>query len=205
LYFPEKGEILLNGVNINEYDYLKYQRLFAPVFQDYITYSLPLKSNIMLADIENLDRLEDVCKKTGIIELVNKLPKGFETQVHKYIDEEGFDPSGGEGQRMAIARALYHDGSVFLLDEPTAALDPNAEYEIYTQFHNMIAGKCAVLITHRLSAVQLADKVAVFDDGHVAEYGTHTELYAKGGIYTEMFDKQAQFYRNNPTGDDASE
>ena len=85
-----------------------------------------------------------------------------------------------------------------MLDEPTAALDPMAEYEIYTQFTNMITDKCAVLITHRLSAVQLADRVAVFDDGHVAEYGTHSELYAKGGIYTEMFDKQAKFYRDEP-------
>ena len=86
-----------------------------------------------------------------------------------------------------------------MLDEPTAALDPFAEYEIYTQFHNMIHGRTAVMITHRLSAVQLADKVAVFDDGHVAEYGTHAELYAKGGIYTEMFDKQARFYRDKPS------
>ena len=128
--------------------------------------------------------------------MINKLPKGYETQVDKWIDENGFEPSGGENQRMAIARASYHGGDIFLLDEPTAALDPVAEYEIYTQFTNMITDKCAILITHRLSAVQLADKVAVFDDGRVAEYGTHAELYAKGGIYTEMFDKQAQFYRN---------
>ncbi len=100
---------------------------------------------------------------------------------------------------MAISRACYHGGEVFLLDEPTAALDPMAEYEIYTQFNNMITDKCAVLITHRLSAVQLADKVAVFDSGHVVEYGTHAELYANGGIYTEMFDKQAQFYRDEIT------
>ena len=110
------------------------------------------------------------------------------------IDEEGFEPSGGENQRLAIARACYHDGEIYLLDEPTAALDPNAEYDIYTQFNQMITDKCAILITHRLSAVQLADKVAVFDQGHVAEYGTHKELYARGDIYTEMFNKQSEFY-----------
>ena len=119
--------------------------------------------------------------------------------------KEGVEPSGGEGQRIATARALYRGGSFYILDEPTAALDPNAEYEIYTQFNRMIENKCAILITHRLSAVQLADKVAVFNDGHVAEYGTHAELYAKGGIYTEMFDKQARFYRDNPSESDGDE
>ena len=110
--------------------------------------------------------------------------------------QEAIEPSGGEGQRIAIARACYHGGDIFLLDEPTAALDPMAEYEIYTQFNNMVTDKCAVLITHRLSVVQLADKVAVFDNGSVVEYGTHKELYEKGCIYTEMFDKQSQFYRD---------
>ena len=107
---------------------------------------------------------------------------------------------------MAIARAMYRGGKILVLDEPTAALDPIQEYEIYVQFNNMIEDSCAVIITHRLSAVQLADKVAVFADGHVAEYGTHAELYAKGGIYTEMFDKQAQFYRDETNiGDTHSE
>ena len=130
--------------------------------------------------------------------IINELIQNRRIPFGKEIDPEGIEPSGGEGQRIAIARACYHGGEIFILDEPTAALDPMAEYEIYTQFSNIITDKCAVLITHRLSAVQLADKVAVFDDGHVAEYGTHSELYAKGGIYTEMFDKQAKFYRDEP-------
>ena len=114
-------------------------------------------------------------------------------------------PSGREGQRIAITREIYRNASVVLLDEPTAALDPNAECEIYTQFHNMIHGKCAILITHRLSAVQLADKVAVFSNGKISEYGTHKELYAKGGIYTEMFNNQAQFYRSNAESSDTEQ
>lgn len=158
-----------------------------------------------MADKYNKARLDKVCKDSGIESLVEKLPKGYDTQVDKWIDEEGFEPSGGENQRIAIARACYHGGDIFLLDEPTAALDPMAEYEIYNQFNNMITDKCAILITHRLSAVQLADKVAVFDDGHVAEYGTHAKLYAKGGIYTEMFDKQARFYRDKPSESDGDE
>ena len=205
LYFPTSGEILLNGININEYDYEKYQRLFSAVFQDFSKFYMTLGENIVLADKYNKARLDKVCKDSGIESLVEKLPKGYDTQVDKWIDEEGFEPSGGENQRIAIARACYHGGDIFLLDEPTAALDPMAEYEIYNQFNNMITDKCAILITHRLSAVQLADKVAVFDDGHVAEYGTHAKLYAKGGIYTEMFDKQARFYRDKPSESDGDE
>jgi len=194
LYFPSEGEILLNGININEYDYEAYQRLFAPVFQDFCTYSMSLGENIVLASSKNINRLEEICCENGLQNLVEKLPKKYDTQVGKWLDEEGFDPSGGEGQRIAIARACYHGGEIFLLDEPTAALDPLAEYEIYTQFNNIITDKTAILITHRLSAVQLADKVAVFKDGSLAEYGTHKELYENGGLYTEMFDKQACFY-----------
>lgn len=197
LYLVQEGEILLNGINIKEYDYLKYQRLFAAVFQDFIQYNFSLKDNIVLNQEYDQVRLDKVCKNTGLTSLVEKLPQGYETQVGKFVDPNGFDPSGGESQRIAIARACYRGGDIFLLDEPTAALDPIAEYDIYTQFNQMITDKCAVLVTHRLSAVQLADKVAVFKNGSVVEYGSHQELYSKGGIYTEMFDKQAQFYRES--------
>ncbi len=196
LYFPTEGEILLNGVNINEYDYTQYQRLFTPVFQDFQLYSLSLAENIILADEYDEARLDEVCLKCGLSELIKKLSRGYETSVFKVFDEEGFDPSGGEGQRIAIARAIYHGGSVFLLDEPTAALDPLAEYEIYAQFNEMITDKAAILITHRLSAVQLADKIAVFDKGELIEYGTHKELYDNGGLYKEMFDRQSEFYKH---------
>lgn len=128
--------------------------------------------------------------------------KGSETQIGKWVDEEGIQPSGGECQKIAIARALYNSAPMNLLDEPTAALDSNSEYEIYTHFHNMMEGNIAIPITHRLSAVQLADKVAVFKDGQVAEYGTHQSLYAKDGLYTEMFDKQAKLYREGNSGED---
>jgi ABC-type multidrug transport system fused ATPase/permease subunit len=196
LYSATDGEILLNGKNINEYEYTQYQRLFAPVFQDFARYYFSLGENIVLSNDYNLEWLREVCDKIGLIELVEKLPKGFETQVDKWIDEEGFNPSGGEDQRIAIARAVYHNAPFLILDEPTAALDPLAEYEIYTQFNKMITDKAAVLITHRLSAVQMADNVAVLDNGKLVEYGTHKSLYDKGGIYTEMFNKQAEFYRD---------
>ena len=133
-------------------------------------------------------------RQLGLDQLVKKVSKGYDTRVDKIADAEGFNPSGGELQKISIARAVYSDREIYILDEPTAALDPLAEYELYTKFHEIISGKCAVLITHRLSAVQLADKVAVFADGGIVSYGTHRTLYAEGGLYTEMFDKQSEFY-----------
>lgn len=197
LYFPTEGEILLNGININEYDYKKYQRLFAPVFQDFVRYYMNLGMNIALNKKYDKNKIDKISKNTGLTSLVKKLPKGYDTQVNKLKDEEGFNPSGGEDQRIAIARACYHGGDIYILDEPTAALDPMAEYEIYSQFNDLITKKTAVLVTHRLSAVQLADTVAVFDNGSIIEYGTHKVLYEKRGVYTDMFDKQSEFYRKN--------
>jgi ABC-type multidrug transport system, ATPase and permease components len=195
LYFPTEGEILLNGVDINEFDYEKYQQMFSPVFQDFSLYYLSMGENIVLSSEYDKARPDDISADSSLSSLVEKLPKGYDTQVGKAIDPEGFETSGGEGQKIAVARALYHDAPIFLLDEPTAALDPVAEFEIYKQLHEMITDRVVVMITHRLSAVQLADKVAVFENGGLIEYGTHKQLYEQGGIYAEMFDKQAQFYR----------
>lgn len=195
LYVPTDGKILLNGINIEEYDYRKYLDLFSPVFQDYARYYTTLEKNISLSSETDRDKLEDACDKSGLKSFVSNLQKGYDTQIGKWIDPAGIDPSGGEEQRMAIARACYHGGKIFLLDEPTASLDPNAEYDIYTRFNNVITDNCTIFITHRLSAVQLANRVAVFKEGQVVEQGTHKELYSKNGLYTEMFDKQAKFYR----------
>ena len=197
LYIPTEGEIKLNGINICQYNYNQYLKLFAPVFQDYAKYYTTLEKNISFCYNTDKNKLQDVCLKTGLLSMIEKLKHGYDTQIGKWIDSEGVDLSGGEEQRIAIARACYRGGHIYLLDEPTAALDPITEYEIYTQFNELITDKCAVLITHRLSAVQLADKVAVFENGSVVEYGTHKELYDMHGIYTEMFDKQAKFYRDN--------
>lgn len=160
---------------------------------------ISFRDNIILADEYDSEKFERVCSDHALHDLIQKMPRGVNTTIDKWVDEDGVTPSGGETQKMTIARAIYHGGEIFLLDEPTAALDPISEYEVYEQFNEMIGDKCAVLITHRLSAVQLADKVAVFDQGSVVEYGTHAELYANGGIYTEMFDKQAKFYRDKPS------
>ncbi len=196
LYKPTSGTILLDGIDINNYSVDQYQKLFSPVFQDYSKYSLPVKLSVALNNNYNMEKVNDAINKAGISNLIQKLSKGMDTYIGKNIEKDGFEPSGGESQKIAIARALYHESHIYILDEPTASLDPNSEYEIYSQFHNMIQGKTAIMITHRLAAVQLSSKVLVFDNGTIIESGTHTSLYSKGGKYKEMFDKQAQFYKN---------
>lgn len=125
---------------------------------------------------------------------MKKLPKGIDTQIYKTFDETGFEPSGGEGQKIALARALYKDAPVIILDEPTAALDPRAEYEIYQQFNDIVHGKTAVYISHRLSSTRFCDVIAVLNRGKLAEYGSHDDLIKQDGLYKELFDMQAQFY-----------
>ena len=195
MYFPTEGQILLDNVNINLFDYEKYQALFSAVFQKYAMYSMTLEENIVLSAQKDVKKLDLVCHNSDLITFVNKLEKKYSTQIGKEFDSEGVIPSGGESQKIAIARMLYNERPLYILDEPTATLDPVSENNIYEQVHRAISGKAAIMITHRLSAVQLADKVAVFKNGKIVEYGTHKELYKNGGLYTEMFDKQAHFYR----------
>lgn len=140
------------------------------------------------------ERIKDVLQYVGFGEKLKKLSKGIDTAVYKNFDETGFEPSGGEGQKIALARALYKDAPIMILDEPTAALDPRAEYEIYQQFNDMVKGKTAVYISHRLSSTKFCDVIAVFDNGEIVEYGSHEDLLKKKGVYSELFSMQAQFY-----------
>ncbi len=199
LYDPTEGEILVDGVNIKEYDYKQYMEQFAPVFQDFKLFALTLSDNISFdrADTnEEQERIEELIKLVGLETLMERLDKGKETNLFKYFDEEGIEPSGGEQQKIAIARALYKDSPVVILDEPTAALDPVAEYDIYRQFNTLVGGRSAFYISHRLSSCRFCDKIAVFSDGKIAEYGTHEELEKiAGGIYAAMFEAQAKYYR----------
>ena len=203
LYDPTSGEILVNGVNIKEYDYQQYMALFAPVFQDFRLFAFPIEENIMLTDREEEEcskedeqRVEKIIELVNLTEMMDKLEKGRRTILFKYFDENGIEPSGGEQQKIAIARALYKESPVVILDEPTAALDPIAEYEIYRQFHTLVGGKTAFYISHRLSSCRFCDNIAVFSDGKIAEYGTHDILASiKDGIYAKMFEAQAKYYR----------
>lgn len=195
LYDVDSGEILLDGVNIREYDYEQYMQLFSVVFQDFRVLAFSAEDNILLGKEDIGNRIDSLFGKVGLTDTVNDLPKGKDTMMFKQFDKEGVELSGGQQQKLAIARALYKDAPVVILDEPTAALDPVAEYEIYRQFNDLVNGKTAVYISHRLSSCKFCDNIAVFSEGTIKEYGTHdTLLRKKDGIYSEMFKAQAQYY-----------
>lgn len=196
LYEPTSGRILLNGVDIGSYQKRSYYHLFAPLFQEVELFAFPLAENISMDTPENTDvaRAEECLHMAGFDNKLKELPKGIHTEVLKVIDEEGLDFSGGERQKLALARALYKDAPIVVLDEPTAALDALAEYELYQNFDRMIGGKSAIYISHRLSSTRFCDHIAMFMEGQMVEYGTHEELLKKKGPYANMFELQAQYY-----------
>ena len=197
LYDVTDGEILLDGRNIKEYSEEAYRKIFAPVFQDFQLFAFSLKENVALdkTDTADSETIEKALELSGVYEDAVKLEQGIDTIIYKSFDEKGTDLSGGQRQKVAISRALYKDAPVVILDEPTAALDPVAEYEIYKKFNELVGGKTAIYISHRLSSCKFCDKIAVFADDHIKEYGTHSELVEKtDGIYAEMFAAQAQYY-----------
>lgn len=200
LYEPDEGEILLNGVNIKEYSKNSYYKVFSPVFQDVELFAFPLAENVSMQAPDNTDRRrsEQCLIDAGFGEKLKELSNGVDTEILKVIYDDGTDLSGGEKQKLALARALYKDAPVVVLDEPTAALDALAESRLYNDFDKLIGGKTAVYISHRLSSTQFCSNVAMFKDGEMVEYGTHHELLEKGGAYSEMFRIQAQYYIDNP-------
>ncbi len=203
LYDVTEGEILLNGINIKEFDYDQYMNLFSVVFQDFRLFAFSIKDNIMVnsslekLDNKDLDELQSLYGLCGLEEKINSLKDGANTLLYKEFSDEGIEPSGGEAQKIAIARALYKNAPIVILDEPTAALDPVAEYEIYNHFDNLVGGKMALYISHRLSSCKFCDRIAVFSKDTIAEYGTHDELLRiTDGIYAQMFTAQATYYEN---------
>lgn len=201
LYDPTDGEILLDGINIKEYDYKQYMKQFSPVFQDFKIFGFKINENIMFKDNQAMNDDEkslfnEIIRLVELDKMIGKHSNGAETFLFRYFDENGIEPSGGEQQKMAIARALAKRSPVIILDEPTAALDPIAEYEIYRQFNSLVGDKTAFYISHRLSSCKFCDHIAVFSEGKIAEYGTHGELVNKeNGIYAKMFEAQAEYYR----------
>ena len=195
LYDVTEGEILIDGVNIKEYSEEEYRKLFAVVFQDFQLFAFSLKDNIALGDTAEDAEINRVLELAGFYEDAQKLPEGLDTMLYKSFDEKGTELSGGQQQKTAIARALYKDAPIVILDEPTAALDPVAEYDIYRRFDTLVGGKTAIYISHRLSSCKFCDRIAVFAENTIKEYGTHEELVdKKNGIYAELFAAQAQYY-----------
>ena len=195
LYDPTEGVVTLNGVDIKKYNYEEYQQLFSVVFQDFRLFALPLGQNVAAAEEYDAARVEECLRTAGLGERLQTLPEGVNTPVEKEFDESGVMFSGGEKQKIALARALYKDAPFVVLDEPTAALDPVSEAEIFARFNEIAGLKTAVYISHRLASCRFCDKIAVFDAGQLVQYGGHDELLAdENGLYRALWNAQAQYY-----------
>lgn len=198
LYDPTEGQILLNGIDIRKYEYDEYIRLFSIVFQDYKIFSFSVAENVAAGPEYEEDRVVKCLKEAGIYERVSQMKYGIESRLLKDQqdnDQEGIEISGGEKQKIALARALYRDAPLVILDEPTSALDPLAEQDIYKRFNEMVSDKTAIFISHRMSSCRFCDEVVVFDEGEIVETGRHEELVANtGGVYHKMWEAQAQYY-----------
>ena len=195
LYDPQEGQILLNGIDIRKYRYDDYMQIFSIVFQDFQLISQPLGNNVSGSMAYDEDRVRQALIDAGFGDRLDTLPEGLQTQLYKDFTENGVDVSGGEAQKIAIARALYKDAPFIILDEPTAALDPIAEAEIYAKFDEISGDKTAIYISHRLSSCKFCDEIAVFHDGAVIQHGTHDELLSdENGKYHELWNAQAQYY-----------
>jgi len=195
LYDPTEGEILLNGINIRKYDYKEYMSIFSVVFQDFQLLSEPLGQNVAAKMFYDEKKAKACLEGAGFGERLLEWPKGLETYLYKHLDEYGVDISGGEAQKIALARALYKDAAFIILDEPTAALDPIAEFEVYSRMNEIVGGKTAVFISHRLSSCRFCENIAVFHEGKIVQRGSHDELVAdETGKYFELWNAQAQYY-----------
>lgn len=195
LYDPVKGKITLNGIDIREFDYSEYLRLFSIVFQDFRLLAFPVGENVACSDEYDEEKVWKCLELAGIKDRVEEFPKKLKQSIYKLYEKDGIDLSGGEEQKIAIARALYKDAPFVILDEPTAALDPIAESEIYSRFNDIAGSKTAVYISHRLSSCRFCSRIVVFDKGQIIQEGTHEELLAEAdGKYSKLWNAQAQYY-----------
>ena len=195
LYDPQEGQILLNGIDIRKYRYDDYMGIFSVVFQDFQLICQPLGNNVAGSMEYDRDRARKALIDAGFADRLAAMEKGLDTMLYKNLSEDGVEVSGGEAQKIAIARALYKDAPFIILDEPTAALDPIAEAEIYSKFDEIAGNKTAIYISHRLSSCKFCDEIAVFHEGAVIQQGSHAELLAdRGGKYYALWNAQAQYY-----------
>ena len=195
LYDPQEGQILLNGIDIRKYRYDDYMRIFSVVFQDFQLICQPLGNNVAGSMVYDHTRAKRALIDAGFGDRLATMEKGLDTVLYKNLSDDGVEVSGGEAQKIAIARALYKDAPFIILDEPTAALDPIAEAEIYSKFDEIAGDKTAIYISHRLSSCKFCDEIAVFHEGEIIQQGSHDELLADlGGKYYALWNAQAQYY-----------
>jgi ATP-binding cassette subfamily B protein len=195
LYDPTIGEILLNGINVKKYDYKEYIDLMSVVFQDFKLFSTTIEENVNCGNMSSDDLVLDYLKQVGLEDRVKNLPDGIHTYLYTNFSEQGVEVSGGEAQKIAIARALHKDTPLVILDEPTSALDPLSEYEIYTKFDKLVQDKTSIYISHRMSSCRFCDNIIVFDNGSITQSGHHDELLSNDkGLYHKMWSAQAKYY-----------
>ena len=207
LFEPDRGEILLGGRPLSSYSRKVRTRVFGPVFQDFARYSISLRENIGIGYLERMNDeniLKAAAQKAKVDEFADGLPNGYDTRLGRDF-KDGVDVSGGQWQRIAIARAFMGDKPILLLDEPTSQLDPIAESELYREFAEMAEGKTAIFITHRLASTMITDRILVIQDGVVTQEGTHEQLMAEGGLYADMFNAQKQWYIHGQNSEKGSE
>lgn len=196
-YEPTSGQILLDGIDISKFEKTEYQKMFGVIFQDFIKYSFSAGDNIAVGNIEDRDNQDKIIQSAELSladEVVEELPKGYQQQLGKRFTD-GVELSGGQWQKIALARAYMKNAKFIILDEPTSALDARAEYEAFQRFINLTKGKTAVIISHRFSTVRMADRILVLKDGKILELGTHEELLENGALYEELFNLQAAGYQ----------
>ncbi len=196
LYYSDSGNLLINGSDIKDLSRKSYLNRLTAVFQDFQIFAFSVRDNLLLDDPNNVSdtKIDEALELLGLKNVICSLRNGSDTALSKQYADDGTELSGGEQQKIAIARAWLRNADVIILDEPTAALDPIAEYEVYNHFNTITEGKTTIYVSHRLSACKFADKIAVIDNGSVSEYGTHNELVKLGGIYANMYRAQAQYY-----------
>lgn len=198
LYDPTEGVITLNGIDIRKYNIKEYMDLFSVVFQDSKLFSFPLAENVAASMEYDSGKVTACVNRSGLGERLQAMPEGIHTCLYKDFDENGVEISGGEAQKLTLARAIYKGSPFVILDEPTAALDPVAENEIYVKFNEMVGTRTAIYISHRLSSCCFCDDIMVLDKGQLIERGTHEELVKRDGIYSHMWQVQSEYYRENP-------